>query len=188
MSQAALNRIEKTLNQICEQQVEICERIAKLEQSSATGPATRDEVIAFLDGFRAFEALGERSVGAWIEACQVDCLRGGLRTVQMREGMHARLLEERLKELGGSPTFEVPEDDEKRAMALRGSASVSDVEKLQEIIGRTASVDDVVRPIEAFADRCSNDLETQSLLQTIAQDERATVGFLLGACELLRAN
>ncbi len=77
------------------------------------------------------------------------------------------------------------EEEEKRVMALRGGRSVSDAQKLQEVIGRTASADDVVRPIEAFADRLSNDLETQSLLQTIAQDERATVGFLLGACELL---
>jgi len=186
MSQAALSRIEQTLARVCQRQDEILERIAKLEVHAAPGgPPTRPEVIAFLDGFRAFEALGETSVGTWIARCTTDCLKGGLRTIQMREGTHADLLEQRIKELGGTPSFEVPEAEQREKLECLGSESLSDLEKLQEVVARYPSVDAVVGPIEAFAARLTNDLETQSLLQTIAQDERSSTSFLIDACTQL---
>lgn len=188
MSQAALSRIEQTLTLLCQRQDEILERIARLEsRSTPGGPPTRTEVIAFLDGFRAYEALGETSVGAWIARCTTDCLKGGLRTIQMREGAHAHLLEQRIKELGGTLSFEVPEGEQREKLECLGSESLSDLEKLQEVVARYPSVDAVVGPIEAFAARLGDDLETQSLLQTIAQDERSSTGFLIDACTQLSA-
>lgn len=189
MSQAALSRIEQTLARLCQRQDEILERIARLEaHAPAGGPPSRGEVIAFLDGFRAYEALGETSVGAWIARCSTGCLKGGLRTIQMREGTHAHLLEQRIKELGGTPTFEVPEAAQREKLECLGSDSLSDLEKLEEVVAMYPSVDAVVGPIEAFAARLSDDLETQSLLQTIAQDERSSTSFLIDACTQLRAH
>jgi len=186
MSQAALSRIEQTLTLLCQRQDEILERIARLETRAAPGGApSRQEVISFLDGFRAFEGLGEASLGAWIGLCTTACLRGGLRTVQMREGIHAHLLEQRIKELGATPAFEVPEAQQQELMGCLGSESLSDVEKLQRLVAKYPSADAVVEPIEAFAARLGDDLETQSLLRTIAQDERSSASFLIDACTQL---
>ena len=69
MSEAALERIEQGINTLAAQQEAICERLQALEDrvsKAASGAASRDEVIQLLDGFRAGEALGEASIGAWI--------------------------------------------------------------------------------------------------------------------------
>ena len=187
-----LSRIEKTLEQVCAQQEEVCKRIEGLEKrigalSPANGGARPEEVIAFLDQFRAGEALGEASLGAWIAVSDTACLRGGLRTIQMREGMHAKLLEERLKELGASPTFELPDAVVDAAMKGAADAAKSDAEKVKEFVARFSDVDAALKPIHDLADRLDGDQETQSLLRTIAQDERSTLEFLNEACALLNA-
>lgn len=183
MSTAALKRIEKCLEDLSEQQTEICSRLATLEKSLAAAPArsaSRKELLTFLDGFRAGEALGEASLGAWIEVCTTDAVRGALRTVQQREGMHARLLEARLKELGGSPKVEIPEDRYAQTMEAVGTAEKSDVEKLQNFTSRFPDPDAAIQPILDMAERA--DAETRTLLRTIAQDERATLVCLGELC------
>jgi hypothetical protein len=189
MSDASWKRIEKAIERFGDRQEEICDRIASLERSVAalgqSGGASRDEVISFLDQFRAGEALGEASLGAWIAVCQTDCLRGGLRTVQTREGSHARLLEERIKELGGSPKHEIPEAIYQQVMEGAGSAERTDVEKVKEFVERFPDIDEALRPIHQLADRLDDDQETQFLLRSIAQDERATLELLQDACKLL---
>ena len=64
-------------------------------------------------------------------------------------------------------------------MGCLGSDSLSDLEKLQNLVAKYPSGDAVVTPIEAFAARLTDDLETQCLLQTIAQDERSSTSFLI---------
>ena len=91
MSDAAIKRIEKAIRRLGEQQDQVLERLSRLEASpSGSAGASTDETLLFLDQFRAGEALGEASLGAWIAVSTTDCLRGGLRTVQQREGMHAK--------------------------------------------------------------------------------------------------
>ena len=96
MSDKALERIEKALKKLSKQQEAICEKLEQLEHTVEAGgssaAASTDEVIRFLDQFRAGEALGETSLGAWIEVSTTPCIKGGLRTIQMREGFHAQLL------------------------------------------------------------------------------------------------
>ena len=188
MSEQALKRIKKAIDKLAAQQQEICARLDGLQERVAQGAsvgASREDVIQFLDGFRANEALGETSVGAWIEVSDTPCLKGGLRTVQLREGMHARLLEQRIKELGGSPTAEVPEEAYNAAMEQSASREKSDAEKLRDLAARFPDIDQVLRPLHDMADRLDHDQETQSLLRTIAQDERSTLEFLNEACALL---
>jgi hypothetical protein len=188
VTQKALARIEAMLEEICEQQGEIRRRLARLESGMETpGRASSGEVLRFLDQFRAGEALGEASTGAWIEASPTECLRGGLRTVQMREGMHARLLEQRIKELGGSPSYEVPTEVREQAMKQAGDRKKSDGDKLLEFVQRFPDPEKAVQPILDFADRLDHDPETQSLLRTIAQDERSSLQFLNDACAILNA-
>ena len=147
--------------------------------------ATQEELIRFLDQFRAGEALGETSLGAWLSVCTTDCVRGGLRTIRMREGMHARLLEARLKELGATPSFELPESVQDEVMKGAGDPQQSDAQKIKAFAQRFPDPDVAIQPILDMANRLDHDQETQSILRTIAQDERATVEFIVEACALL---
>ncbi len=187
MSETALKRIEKAIEKLAEQQHEICSRIAGLEECvsglSGAKTASREEVIKFLDQFRAGEALGEASLGAWIAVSDTACLRGGLRTVQLREGMHAQLLEQRIKELGSSPSFEIPEAIHRKVMESVGDPDKSDAQKVLEFTQQFPDIDQALAKIYQHADTA--DEETQSLLRTIAQDERSTLEFLSEACQQL---
>ena len=181
-----LSKIEKSLEKLADQQAEMCAQVAQLASGlDSKGSATigNAELIGFLDQFRAGEALGEASLGAWIAVSDTECLRGGLRTVQMREGMHARLLEQRIKELGGSPSFELPEAVYNAAMTGAGDADKGDAQKVLEFTQQFPDIDKALAKIYEHADRA--DEETQSLLRTIAQDERSTLEFLAEACQQL---
>lgn len=184
-----LEKIEKALARLAERQDEICRHIAGIEEKVAglapRSPASSEEVIRFLDQFRAGEALGETSLGAWIEVCEDPCLRGGLRTVQTREGSHARLLAERIKELGGAPVFELPESVHRKTMEGAGSRERSDAEKVREFATRFPDVEKALRPIEDMAARLDADPETQSLLRTIARDECSTLEWFHEVCAQL---
>ena len=186
MSDAAVKRIEKAIAKLAEQQEAICQKLESLEQKlGPSGGASVEEAISFLDQFRAGEALGEASLGAWIEVAEVPCVKGALRTIQTREGSHARLLEQRIKELGGSLTAEVPQAIYDAAMEQAASCEMSDAQKVKEFVSRFPDIDAALKPIYAIADRLDDDQETQSLLRTIAQDERSTLEFLQEACQQL---
>ena len=190
MAKDPIEKLEKTLKKLAKSQDEIVERLGRIESRLEAGGASApdpEEVIRFLDGFRAGEALGEASLGAWIAVCTTPCLKGGLRTVQCREGMHARLLEQRMKELGGSPQSEIPQAVYDAAMVGAASSEKSDAEKVLDFMSRFPDIDETLRPIYEMADRLDGDQETQSLLRTIAQDERSTLEFLGEACALLNS-
>ncbi len=181
-----LKKIEKALGKISKQQEEILTRLEKLEVGTESGESiSQDALISFLDQFRACEALGEASLGAWIEVSDVPCVKGGLRTVQQREGMHARLLEARMKELGATPSFEIPEAAYDQAMKGAGDPEKSDPEKIADFVKQFPDVDAAIQPILDIADKLDRDPETQFMLRTIAQDERSTLEFLNDACQLL---
>jgi DNA-binding ferritin-like protein len=185
-----LEKIEKQLDRIARRQDEICGRIERLESGGATSSSarrgiSRDELVTFLDQFRAGEALGEASLGAWIEVSDLACVRGGLRTVQQREGMHARLLEARIKALGCSPTFELPDAVYERTMKDAGNAEKGDAQKVADFVARFPDIDSALRPIHDVIARIEDDDETRFLLHTIVQDERSTLEFFQEAAELL---
>ncbi len=182
-----LGKIEKQLTKICQQQEEIVRRLDGLEAGlgSSGGAISQEALIAFLDQFRAGEALGEASLGAWIEVSDMACVKGGLRTVQQREGMHARLLEARLKELGATPSFEVPEAVYEKTMKDAADPARKDAEKVADFVKQFPDVDAALQPILDISDKLDHDPETQFLLRTIAQDERSTLVFLQDACQLL---
>lgn len=183
MSDAALKRLEKAVSKLAKRQDEICAQLGALEArlGAPAGGAGVEEVIGFLDQFRAGESLGEVSLGAWLAVSDTACLKGGLRTIQCREGMHARLLEERIRELGGKPKAKVPAEVRDAVIAQVSSTETTDLAKLDHFLAQFPDVDAALEPIHALADRLDDDPETQSLLRTIAQDERATLEFLHGA-------
>jgi len=181
-----LKKIEKALGKISHQQDEILTRLDRLEAGKrADESISKEALISFLDQFRAGEALGEASLGAWIEVSDVACVKGGLRTVQQREGMHARLLEARMKELGATPAFELPEAIYQQAMQSAGDPKKSDPEKVADFVKQFPDVEAAIQPILDIANKLDHDPETQFMLRTIAQDERSTLEFLQDACQQL---
>ena len=57
--------------------------------------------------------------------------------------------------------------------------------KVKEFIAQFPDVDVALAKLTEMTDRLDGDQETQSLLRTIAQDERSTLQFLHEACALL---
>jgi len=182
MSRETLERIEKAIGSLAAEVA--CLREGLEAMRGGAGPMTAREILSFLDGYRAGEALGEAAFGGWVAACRDECLRGGLRVAQLREGSHARLLEARLKELGGSPRAELPESAQELFYDVLVSTEKTDAEKLQCFFAQV-DVDSLLRQLSEKADRMGRDLETQSLVRAIIEDERATLTFLRTACEQL---
>jgi hypothetical protein len=188
MSDTVLKRIEKGIKDLALQQDAICERLEALEgrvSQAVGGGASRKEVIALLDGFRAGEALGSAAFGAWIEVCTTDCVRGALRTIQQREDMHARLLEDRMCALGAEPAHEIPAEQAETFVKSLGSTQRSDAAKLLELAKQFADPDALLKPICDMADRLDHDQETQWLLRSILQDERSTLALINETCALM---
>ena len=188
---ALLARIEETLCKVAAQQDVLCKEVGSLSKRvdalAAKGgmAASREETIRFLDRFRAGEAFGEISTGVWLDASDVACVRGGLRVVQQREGMHARLLAERIKQLGGACTRDVPQEAQDKALRSLGDKQKGDAAKVLDFVKSVGDADKALAPIFEIACRLDHDPETQSLLRTIAQDERSTIEFMNEACKLL---
>jgi hypothetical protein len=181
-SKDALARIETALAGLCDEVVAIRQRLDSRDGGS--GPMTTAEIIEFLDGYRVAEATAAAGFGGWIASSDTACLRGGLRVLQLREASHAKLFEERIKELGGSPKAEASEELEAFLLGTLCDPSKSDVEKLQAFAAK-AGDPKVLEQLEGFAARMDADQETQFLLRAVIQDERASLEFLNQACELL---
>jgi len=130
----------------------------------------RARVIGLLDAFQAAERAGAEAVGRWIAACSDPRLRGGLRVIRARDARHAALAEARLRALGGEPAAR----PSRELAALCGG--VSDRSKLAMLIGRLPGPDDA--PLGALVRDADGDAETQALLATIVDDERASLRWL----------
>lgn len=180
-TQTTLERIEETLAALCTEVGAIRKRVEQLDASD--GQMTTAQAIEFLDGYRAAEALAASSFGAWAAVSDTPCLRGGLRAVQMREAWHARIFEERIKELGGSPKAELPAEAEEFFMSF-GQTDRTDAEKVQAFMA-AAGDPKVIEQLEEKIAQLENDQETQFILKCVVDDERASLAFLNQARELL---
>lgn len=138
----------------------------------------RDMLIALVDNFRAGEALGAELLQAWVTVCQLPAVRGGLRTVVEREGWHARVLAQRLQELGSPCQAQITADVRQPTLQRLGSADVSDVDKLREIAGFVTGPSDPVAELRQAALQIEEDQESRALLLTLLDDEDATVRWL----------
>src|SRR5881628_460711 len=136
----------------------------------------RARVIGLLDDFQAAERAGAEALGRWIVACADARLRGGLRVIRARDRRHAALAEARLRSLGGVPGAR-PSRELVALCGVVADPGVSDRSKLALLLGRLpAEREDA--PLDELARRAEGDAETQALLETIVDDERATVRWL----------
>ena len=180
-TQKTLARIEETLVALCDEVTAIRGKVEALE-GSRDGQMTTQEIIDFLDGYRAAEAMAATALSSWVAVSDTPCLRGGLRAVALREASHAKLFEERIKELGGSPKAEADEGTE--AFLMGFSDERSDAEKVAAFM-KAAGDPKVLDALEAQAARMDHDEETQYLLRCVIEDERASLGLVKQAHELL---
>lgn len=139
----------------------------------------RDMLLALVDNFRAGEAFGAELLQAWVTVCQLPALRGGLRTVVEREVWHARVLAQRLQELGSPCQAQIAADVRQTTLQRLGAADVSDVDKLREIAGFVVTgPSDPVAELRQAALQIEEDQESRALLLTLLDDEDATVRWL----------
>lgn len=145
----------------------------------------RDMIMHLLDDYRCVEGFAAQYLGAWKDISKEACVTGGLRTVCGREQLHADLLEARLRELGGTPQCEVPEE-RLAEMDYYGSEDYSDLEKLGKIASRLQEPEKVLQFLSQAIEQIEEDRDTRELLATILDDERSTIQWVLASWEDLK--
>ncbi|MFN8545407.1 MAG: ferritin-like domain-containing protein [Candidatus Binatia bacterium] len=138
-------------------------------------PSEPARVIALLDELQAAERAGAEALGKWVTCCREPALRGGLRVVYARDAAHAALAESRLRTLGGTPGARVG-----RTLAslcgMLSAPEVSDRSKLAILLARFP--EQVYDPFAELTRQIAADDETRALLETIGDDERASLRWL----------
>lgn len=148
-------------------------------------PSERDKIMHFLDEYRSSEGFVAEYLSRWIAVSTHEGLKGGLRTICEREAAHSRLLEARLRELGGVPQAAVPAERREQSMALYASAEKTDVEKLRSLARLFRNPEDFLRPLSDLITQIQDDPHSKELLRTILDDERASISWLVETYKVL---
>jgi hypothetical protein len=154
---------------------------ARFEADGKTQASEKEAIIAFVDDLRANEYCASLAFPKWVAACKTDCLRSGLAMIAEREGYHARVFEQRLKELGAQPRA----TESPRVAELHnyfGDTNMSDGDKLLKVAGLVNDPKAAIRFITDFADRIKADLQTKEMLKLFAQDELSSGTWLVESC------
>jgi hypothetical protein len=131
-------------------------------------------IVDRLDTYRAAEQSGADTLETWADLSDDAALVGGLRTAAAREAKHAVLLEQRLRELGGTPRAEIPESIARYNAALT-DPDATDLQRLELLTERFPDVEAAVVPLMEFVDSIEDDELTRELLKAICVDELATL-------------
>jgi len=142
----------------------------------------RGVVMEILDAFQAAERAGADAIGRWLAVCRDARLRGGLRVIHARDRWHAALAEARLRALGGAPRAAVGRELA-AVCAVVASPGVSDRSKLAVLLARFPETGQP--PLAEPVRQVEGDTETHALLETIGDDERASLEWLRRMGEVL---
>ena len=145
----------------------------------------KELVLGILDEFRCAEDFAAEYLNRWVEVSDQECVKGGLRVVQQREAYHAQILEERLRELGGSPQCTVPSERREKELPFFASTDSNDLEKLQSIAAQLKDPVEILKPLTDAIDQIQDDQHSKELLGSLVDDEMSSVKWLMGACETL---
>lgn len=145
----------------------------------------REMLVQFLDEYRCAESFAAEYLKCWSEVSDQECVRGGLRVIQQREAYHAKLLEERLRELGGVPQCTVSPQRREQEMAFYASKDKTDAEKLRYVAKQIQDLPKVLRFITDVIDQIQEDQQSKELLRSLVQDEYSSGNWLLEANRLL---
>jgi hypothetical protein len=129
---------------------------------------------ALLDELQSAEEAGAEALGLWIAGCDDPRLRGGLRVIRARDLAHARLARRRLAALGGTSARTTPRQVQNLCGVL-AAPDVSNRSKLAILLSRFPD-----RPDDRLPEvvRALDDAETRALLETVHDDDRASLRWL----------
>ncbi len=142
-------------------------------------------IMQLLDEFRCRENFAAEYLDRWIAVSDQECARGGLRVVQQREAYHARVLEDRLRELGGVPQCTVSAERREKDLALYAAADKTDAQKLLVVNSLITDPAKSLKYITDVIDQIQDDQQSKELLRSLVQDEMSSVTWLKEACALL---
>jgi len=150
-------------------------------------PTEQERIMHLLDVYRSTEGFVAEYMPRWIAVSRHEGVKGGLLMVQKREAAHAEVLETRLRALGGVPQAVVAVERREKEIPFFGSAERSDVEKLQVLANLFGDPEEFLRPLTELIETIHQDQQSKELLRTIADDERATIKWLVEMYEQLRS-
>src|SRR5262245_61031740 len=142
-------------------------------------PVIRVTPQALLDELAAAEGAGAEALGQWIATCDDPALRGGLRVIQARDAAHVRLARRRLAALGAESHGAVSRHLTQLCGVL-AAPDVSNRSKLAILLARFPPRGDDRGAVLLHE---LDDDETRALLETIQDDDRASVRWLHEAVE-----
>jgi rubrerythrin len=145
----------------------------------------KEMIVALLDEYRCAENFASEYLNCWNEVSDQDCVKGGLRVIQQREAYHAKLLEARLRELGGSPQCTVPTEQRTKEMAVYASKEKTDAQKLQYVANQITDLPKALSFITDVIDQIQEDQQSKELLRSLVQDEMSSAQWLLEASQLM---
>ena len=145
----------------------------------------REMIMQLLDEFRCRENFAAEYLSRWIEVSDQECARGGLRAVQQREAYHARILEDRLRELGGIPQCTVSAERRENDLAFYASKEKNDAEKLLALSSRITDPAQALKYITSVIDQIQDDQQSKELLRSLVQDEMSSITWFKEACAVL---
>ncbi len=144
----------------------------------------KEMIMALLDEYRCAENFASEYLGSWNEVSNEECVKGGLRVIQRREAYHAKLLEDRLRELGGTPQCTVSAGQRAKEMGIYASKK-TDGEKLQYVADQITDLPKALSFITDVIDQIQEDQQTKELLRSLVQDEESSAKWLMEACQLM---
>jgi Mn-containing catalase len=144
-------------------------------------PSERAAVIDFVDNLRANEFCAGLAFPKWAAVCKTDCIRSGLAMIAERESYHARVFEQRLKELGAEKRA-VEVEEVRKFHDYFGDANISDGDKLLRVTALFPNPKETVGFIGEFADQLKDDHQTKEMLKLFQQDELSSTTWLMESC------
>jgi len=148
-------------------------------------PSEREKIMHLLDQYSCTEGFVAEYLPRWIEVSPSEAVKGGLRTVQSREAAHARLMKARLQELGGARQYNIPAERREKEIPFFASPEKKDVEKLHALATLFGDADEFLRPVTDLIEEIQEDQQSKELLRTIIEDEKASIGWLVGMYKTL---
>ena len=151
-------------------------------------PTERERILHLLDTYSTTEGFVAQYIPKWIEVSPNETVQGGLRTVQGREALHARLMKKRLRELGGDSVATIPEERRQNEVPFFSSPDRTDVEKLKALSDLFGDGGAFLSAVSDVIDHIAEDLLTKEMLRTILDNEMESIDWVQGMYRTLSAH
>lgn len=150
-------------------------------------PTERDRILHLLDTYSTTEGFVAQYIPKWIEVSPSETVQGGLRTVQGREALHARLMKKRLVELKGESNATIPEVRKEKEVPFFASPDHTDVEKLKVLSDLFGDGEAFLSPVMEVANSIEDDPLTAEMLRTILDNEMESITWVQEMYRVLSA-